>query len=202
MLLLFFIFIFSLSFFPSRTYEICMILTLIWNSLEKRAIYLACATMPYTTIYITWPFTSTHPPPEYPYTNVHQIHLVLLLDAQISTSNVTNVKYSGKSGSGNGGMKKLVQIWWTHVHIEIHKFWRDSDCEGGFCNHRISTFDLTCNIFIQHSALVVNQYPSQASVWCIVVITLNSYVYVWFVRSFVNFERKIKEFPAFTYNAE
>lgn len=81
---------------------------------------------------------------------------------------------------------KLVQIWWTHVHIEIHKFWRDSDCEGVFRSewetervkeHRIATFDLAAIYLFQHSALVVNQYPS-SWMWCIVVITyeLNMFV--------------------------
>lgn len=62
--------------------------------------------------------------------------------------------------------EKLVQIWWTHVHIEIHKFWRDSDSEVVFAIHidillqmlLLFFFYFGYHLFIKCSSLVVNQY--------------------------------------------
>lgn len=63
---------------------------------------------------------------------------------------------------------KLVQIWWTHVHIEIHKFWRDSDCEGVFCSEweteRVSGRASNCYVWFSCHLFIPTFSPCRKSI--------------------------------------
>lgn len=74
---------------------------------KKRAIYL-CNHVLYTTLYYLtiYPFYPSHLYIQ----NTHEIHLNLFLDAQISESDVTNVKYSSKSNNKNSSSSSISMV--------------------------------------------------------------------------------------------